>query len=226
MREDDLMKYYVLMNNFLTAATPEFIYGVIDTERRVKVNGVLEGSKKSFPYYLKDTQCPDQLFLLCEKTHDELSFDYYKLGSAHIISDRFFNLLKSLKSSKYLAKKLTAVSIENDATIRSDLNYVYFIDDINFIDEELSKLEDDKFGNIIPHTLAINSHASKYDFFSINKTLLSGYIFLTELTATKISNAPLDGIKIVDLKDAFKHHCADYHYDIELSRKPTKKKLP
>lgn len=220
------MKYQVLMNDFRSDAVPDFLYAIVNTEFKIGSDGKPEASKHSFPYYLKNDQCPDQLFLVCEKSDENLGFDYYKLGSAHIISDTFLELVKALKMNTFISKKLTAVSTDN-TILRTDLNYVYFIISENFVDEELSKLEEDRFGNTIPHILCLNDNAAKYDIFTIEKTLLSGYIFLSESAAAKISdNGSFAGIKIIEIENAFRTHCIDYNYSIELSRKPIKRKIP
>jgi hypothetical protein len=226
MREDELMNTYVLMSNFQSNSVPPFLYGVIDTQKRPKKNGELPGSPHSFPYYLKDEACPEQLLLLCENENQNLDFDYYKFGMGHIISDKFFDIIKNTNSSEYFFRKLIAIRAENDAIIRSDFNYVYFPNNQQFIDDAASTLVEDKFGNVVPQSLVLNSNITTYDIFTIHKTLLSGYLFLSPRAADLISGESLNGIKIVDLNNAFKHHCADYHYDIELSKKPTKKKLP
>lgn len=216
----------MLMSDFQSNSVPEFLYGIIDTQKRINSKGELQGSTHSFPYYLKDSQCPEQLFLLCENDDEKLGFDYYKFGMGHIVSEKFFGIIRNLNCSNYIAKKLTALVAKNDRIIRSDLHYIYFPHHESFIDEATSKLEEDKFGNLIPNTLILNANASLYDVFTINKTLLAGYIFLSEHSGNLISKAALNGIKIVELENAFKHHCKDYHYDVELSKKAVKKKLP
>lgn len=220
------MNNYVLMNDYQSKSTPAFLRGIIDTHKRMNPEGELQGSPYSFPYYLKDPQCPDQLLLICEDTDEKLDFDYYKFGMGHIVSDELIAAIKGLNCSKYICKKLIAVSAKSDTVIRSDLNLLYFLNDVSFINENGSKLEEDKFGNQIPHLLTLSNNASTYDIFTINKTLLAGYLFLSEPASRLISQRAFAAIKIVSLEDAFKHHCRDHHYDVDLSKKPTRKKLP
>lgn len=220
------MKYDVLMNDFQSPLVPEFLYGIIDTQKRLDANGELQGSPYSFPYYLKDDRCPAHLLLICEASDENLSFDYYKIGMGHIVSDKFLQVINALNCSQYISKKLIAIYAKEDIPIRSDLNYIYFLNNELLIDEASSKLEEDKFGNLIPHTLSLNGNASSYDVFTINKTLLSGYLILSNVAKDVISKSSLEGIKTITLDNAFKHHCNDYHYDLELSRKPQKKRIP
>lgn len=214
------------MNDFEADSVPEFLYGVIDTEKRLSSTGDLQGSPYSFPYYLKSDECPEQLLLICEHTEASLHFDYYKMGMGHLASDKLLGLINNLRCSKYISKKLIALNVKGDQPIRLDLNYIYFLNNESLIDEDASKFEEDKFGNLMPHSLNLNNDASAYDIFTINKTLLSGYMILSSVAADMILESSLAGVKIVALEDAFKHHCEDYHYDIELSKKPKKRKIP
>ncbi|MBD2823004.1 hypothetical protein ID852_20575, partial [Xenorhabdus sp. 42] len=178
------------------------------------------------PYYMKDPECPSKLFLLCGRNAGALKFNYYKDGHGHIMSDSFLELLESFRITDFFHKKLLATSIKDGKIIRDDFNYIYLTQKDNFLDLEKSELEEDRFGSLMPHKLAFNETALNYDVFSIDRTLLSGYIFLSEIAAEKIENKKIAGLKLIKLDNAFREYDIDYGYDIENSRKRIKRKLP
>ncbi len=226
MREIKLMNYYVLMNDYKSPSIPRYLHAIIDIKKQVNDKWNYEGSKYSFPYYMKDPECPDELFLLCNKNIGALKFNYYKHGRAHIMSDYLLEFLKSFTTGNFICKKLLATSIKDGRVIRDDINYVHFTNKEYFLDLEKSELEEDRFGGIIPHKLVFNENVLDYDVFSINKTLLSGYIFLSEIATEKFKEKGIKGLKLVNLDEAFKEYSIDYRYDIESSKKRVKRKLP
>ncbi|WP_422615367.1 Imm43 family immunity protein [Photorhabdus luminescens] len=48
-------------------------------------------------------------------------------------------------------------------------------------------MEKDKYGSLIPHKLSFHNESLNYDIFSIRTTLLSGFIFISEKVANKLS---------------------------------------
>ncbi|MCW7764664.1 Imm43 family immunity protein [Photorhabdus luminescens] len=146
-----------------------------------------EGSRYNMPYYLLDTECPNTLYLLCNKNIGKLGFNYYQHNMAHILSDRFFDIINEFKLSVHVLKKLIATSIKDGETINSSLNYLFFTDKALFLNEKNSILEKDKDGNLIPHKLSFHNESLNYDIFSIRTTLLAGFIFISEKVDNKLS---------------------------------------
>ncbi|WP_420875370.1 Imm43 family immunity protein, partial [Photorhabdus aegyptia] len=66
-------------------------------KKQVNNNWDYNGSEYSFPYYMKEPECPNKLFLLCNKNIGSLRFNYYNHGANHIVSDNFIDLFSNLK---------------------------------------------------------------------------------------------------------------------------------
>ncbi|PHM55865.1 Imm43 family immunity protein [Xenorhabdus sp. KK7.4] len=220
------MNYYVLMNDYKSSLIPRYLHAIVDTNKQVNENWDYEGSKHSFPYYMKDPKCPNELFLLCGQNIGALKFNYYKDGHGHIMSDSFLELLTSFRITDFFHRKLLATAINNGEIIRNDMNYMYLTQKDNLLDLEKSELEEDRFGSLMPHKLVFNENVLNYDVFSIDRTLLSGYIFLSEIAAEKLKKERIAGLKLIKSDDAFKEYDIDYGYDIGSSRKRVKRKLP
>ncbi|MDG0803642.1 Imm43 family immunity protein [Pectobacterium polaris] len=216
--------YYVLMNDYSSSLIPKYLHALVDTEKQVSDNWEYEGSKYSFPNYILDDSCPDDLFLLCRRNIGALKFNYYNHGMGHIMSDAFFEKINGFNTSRFVAKNITAVSIKDGATLRSDLKYVYFIGDNELIDTSGSKLEEDRRGNLVPYDLKFNGGVDKYDIFSISKTLLHHFLFVSESVADLASK--IKGIKVIPMDKALDNYCIDYRYDLLGNKKITKRKLP
>lgn len=182
------MTYYVIMNDYASSVMPKYLHAIVDVKKQVNEDWEYEGSEYSFPYYLTDASCPDGLFLLCNKSIGSLKFDYYNHSRAHIFSDVFKNLIYNKRSIHYISKKLSAISIKDGSVLRNDLNYVYFPCGNELLDLNLSELEEDRFGDLIPHKLVFSPLASNYDVFSIRKSLLGGYIFVSDNLASEIKS--------------------------------------
>ncbi|MDC9623800.1 Imm43 family immunity protein [Xenorhabdus sp. XENO-7] len=220
------MNYYMLMNDYKSSLIPRYLHAIVDIKKQVNENWDYEGSDYSFPYDMEQPDCPEQLFLLCNRNIGALKFNYYRYSRAHIMSDSFFEFLKSFRMSDFFCKKLLATSIKDGEIIRDDLNYMYFTNNNDFLDLDKSKLEEDRYRGVIPHKLVFNEKVLNYDIFSITGTLLSGHIFLSEMAAEKFFKKKIAGLKLIKLDNSFKEYCLDYGYDIELNRKRVKKKLP
>ncbi|MCW7550941.1 Imm43 family immunity protein [Photorhabdus sp. APURE] len=219
------MNYYILMNDYTSSIMPRYLHAIVDTKKQVNNNWDYNGSEYSFPYYMKEPECPNQLFLLCNKDIGALKFNYYNHGASHIASDNFIDLFSDLKICEVISKKLIATSIKDGNTLRDDFNYMYFIGDDTFLDSNRSELEEDRLGSLIPHKLTINNPYC-IDVFTLRSTLLADFLFLSEYAAEILVKKKVSGVKIIKLDDAFKNYCIDYGYDIERKRKKIKKKLP
>ncbi|MCC8381408.1 Imm43 family immunity protein [Xenorhabdus sp. PB30.3] len=219
------MNYYVLMNDYKSSLIPRYLHALVDTKKQVNENWDYEGSDYSFPYYMKNSECPNSLFLLCNRNAGALKFNYYFHGSGHIASDKFIDLFSGLKTSKIISKRLIATSIKDGSIIRDDLNYLYFIGSDDFLDLKNSELEEDRSGSLMPHKLTINN-PSNIDAFTIQSTLLADFLILSEPAVERLLKMKISGLKIVHIDEAFKNYCLDYGYDIGSSRKRVKRKLP
>ncbi|WP_246871314.1 Imm43 family immunity protein [Dickeya zeae] len=216
--------YYILMNDYSSSLIPRYLNAIVDTRKQVNESWDYESAKNSFPYYMKDSSCPDDLFLLCRNNIGALKFSFYHHGVSQIISNEFLNIIKNIKASRYYSRRLVATSIKDGSVLRDDLSYIYFSGEEKFIDFSNSKLEEDKFGNLIPYDFVFHDSVSDYDVFSVNDTLLAGFLFVSESMANLVSK--VKGIKIVPLDKALDDYCIDYKYDLESNRKPIRKKLP
>lgn len=81
--------YYVLMNDYNSSLTPRYLHALIDTKKQINDKWEYEGSKYSFPYYMKSIDCLDDLFLLCQNKIGALKFLFYHHGVAQIVSNDF-----------------------------------------------------------------------------------------------------------------------------------------
>lgn len=216
--------YYVLMNDYGSSLVPRYLQAIIDTVKQVNEKWEYEGSKYSFPYFMKERECPENLFLLCRSTIGKLSFSFYHHGVAQILSDDFSELIESSRKSKHYSRNMTATSIKDGEVLRDDLRYYHFSGEEGFIDFSKSKIEEDKIGNLIPYNLVFNDNSLNYDVFSINDTLLAGFLFVSESIAELSSK--IKGVKVVPLDKALEVYCVDYKYDLDSNRKKIKKKLP
>ncbi|CDG96433.1 Imm43 family immunity protein [Xenorhabdus bovienii] len=219
------MNYYVLMNDYKSSLIPRYLHALVDTKKQVNENWDYEGSDYSFPYYMKELECPDSLFLLCNRNVGALNFNYYFHGSGHIASNKFIDLFNDLKTCEIISKNLIATSIKDGSVIRDDFNYLYFIGNDDFLDLNNSELEEDRSGSLMPHKLIINN-PSNIDVFTIRSTLLADFLIFSESAVEKFLKMKISGVKIVPLDEAFKNYCLDYGYDIGSSRKRVKRKLP
>ena len=216
--------YYVLMNDYESSLIPRYLNGIIDSVKQVSDTWDYESSKYSFPYDMRKDDCPDKLFLLCKGNVGALKLSFYHHGVAQIVSGEISRLIKNIKTSTHYFRELVATSIKDGHVLRDDMAYYYFSGQEGFIDFSRSKLEEDKLGNLIPHNLVLFDKTQDYDIFSINETLLAGFLFVSESVAECFSN--VKGIKVVSIDDALEHYCIDYKYDIESNRKVKKRKLP
>lgn len=216
--------FYLMMNDYNSSVIPRYLHALIDYRKQINCDWDYESSDQSFPEFMLDGSCPDSLFLLCRKGAGALKFDYYKHGAGHIVSNKLFDVIKKLKMSHYIVKKLVATSIKDGAIIRDDLNYIYFVGGERFINVDSSSLEEDKRGNIIPGNLVFNSTANEYDVLSIIKTLFHNFIFVNEVGLGSLKN--FKGIKFVPTGDALNEYCKDYRYDLQGNKKLKKIILP
>lgn len=225
MQGNELMSYYVMMNDFDSSLMPRNLQAIIDDKKQNNENWSYEASRHSFPYYIENQSCPENIFLLCDKNVGALKFHYYKKDYGHLMSRELFALISEFKCSDFYHRSITATSIKDGAIIRDYLKYLYFKGD-DLLDEKKSRLEEDKFGDYIPHDIVFNPNVKEYDIFSIRETLLGGFIFVKEDVKNSIENKGLKGIKFVMLKDAMGVYSKDYFYEFELNRKKTIRKLP
>ncbi|MDE8744661.1 Imm43 family immunity protein [Pectobacterium polaris] len=216
--------YYVLMNDYSSSLIPRYLHALIDTKKQVNEKWEYEGSKHSFPYYIKDVNCPDDLFLLCRNNIGALKFSFYHHGVAQIVSNELFDIINNAKASNFHSRKLIATSIKDGGVLRSDLRYIYFSGEEQLIDFSKSKLEEDRIGSLVPYDLIFHDSAFDYDIFSINKTLLAGFLFVSESVADLASK--IKGIKVIPIDKALDNYCIDYKYDLEGNKKRVRKKLP
>ncbi|MCG8711023.1 hypothetical protein JHU04_004361 [Brenneria sp. 4F2] len=223
MWENELM-YYILMNDYGSSLIPRYLHVIVDFKKQVNDKWEYESSKESFPNYMLESTCPNTLYLLCRKDVGALKFSYYNHGMGHIMSKDFFEKINSIETSHFVAKDMIATSIKDGSVLRDDLKYVYFLGNEDFIDISKSKLEEDKRGNLVPYDISFNKSVTKYGLFSINKTLLHHFLFLSELSVDVFSK--VNGLKIVPLNSALNNYCSDYGYDLEGNKKRVRKKLP
>ncbi|AWK40320.1 hypothetical protein AA106_21020 [Photorhabdus laumondii subsp. laumondii] len=226
MWESKLMNYYVLMNDYNSSLMPRYLHAIVDTENQINEKWDYEGSRHDIPYYLLDKECPNTLYLLCNKNIGKLWFNYYQHNMAHILSDRFFDIINEFKLSDHVLKKLIATSIKDGKTINNSLNYLFFTDKELFLNEKYSILEKDKYGNLIPHKLSFHNESLNYDIFSIRTTLLAGFIFISEKVANRLIKENIKRIKLIKLDEVLNHYCVDFKYDIKANVKKGKIKLP
>lgn len=216
--------YYVLMNDYGSSLIPRYLNGIIDSVKQVSDTWDYENSKYSFPYDMRKKDCPDKLFLLCKGNVGALKFPFYHHGVAQIVSGEISKLIKTKKTSYHYSRELVATSIKDGHILRDDMGYYYFSGQEGFIDFSRSKLDEDKLGSLIPYSLVLFDKAQDYDIFSINETLLAGFLFVSGSVVDYFYN--VKGIKVVSINDALEHYCIDYKYDIESNRKAKKKTLP
>lgn len=215
---------YVLMNDYSSSLVPRYLNGIIDSRKQVSDKWMYESSKYSFPYDLRDSECPEKLFLLCKGNIGALAFYFYHHGVAQIVSSDVSDFIKSKTVSHHYSRSLEATSIKDGHTLRDNLQYYYFSGKDKFVDFSHSSLEEDKVGNLIPHNLVLFDKCQEYDLFTIDETLLAGFLIVSESAAEYFRN--IKGIKVVAVQDAFKHYCIDYKYDIASKRKVVRRKLP
>ncbi|MCW7764652.1 Imm43 family immunity protein [Photorhabdus luminescens] len=82
-----------------------------------------EGSKHDITYYLLDTKCPNTLYFLCNENIGKLGFNYYQHNMAHILSDRFLDIINEFKLSDHVLKKLISTSIKYGSLIPHKLSF-------------------------------------------------------------------------------------------------------
>lgn len=215
---------YVLMNDYNSSLVPRYLNGIIDSRKQISDKWEYESSKYSFPYDMKGSECPGKLFLLCKGNIGSLAFSFYHHGVAQIVSSDVSDFIKSKTASHHYSRSLAATSIKDGHILRDNLHYYYFSGKDKFIDFSQSSLEEDKVGNLIPHNLVLFDKCQDYDLFTIDETLLAGFLFVSESSAEYFRN--IKGIKVVAVQDALKHYCIDYKYDITNNRKMVRKKLP
>ena len=220
------MNYYALMNDYNSSIIPKYLYATIDIKKQVHADWSWTSSLFSFPYYILDPECPEQIFLLCEKNVGALRFEYYNYGMAHIASNKFMEIIGKFKIATYTSKKLLATSIGTGDILRDDLQYFYFQNVEQFIDMDGSILEKDRLGIAIPHKIKFTDSVKKYDVFAIQETLLGGCIFISESVVDALSKAKIKGIKFVPVDQALDHYCADHRYDIKRNSIRKKPRLP
>ncbi|MCW7550637.1 Imm43 family immunity protein [Photorhabdus sp. APURE] len=121
------MNYYVLMNAYNSSLIPRYLHAIVDTEKQINKKWDYEGSRHNMPYYLLDKECPNTLYSLCNKNIWKLGFNYYQHNMAHILSDRFLDIINEFKLSDHVLKKLIATSIKDGKTINSSLNYLFLL---------------------------------------------------------------------------------------------------
>jgi hypothetical protein len=225
VQENELMSYYVIMNDFESSLAPRNLQGMVDEKLQINENWKIQDSDYSFPYRIIDDTCPERLFLLCEKNVGSLKFDYYKKDYGHFLSETMFAVFLKFNCGSFFNRKITPVSIGDGHVLREDFRYVYFPGD-GVLDEKESQLEEDKFGDVIPLKIQFNDSASQYDILSFRETLLGGYIIVKDEVKEAIEAMGCKGMKFVALDNALDVFSKDYFYDIEFSRKKTHKKLP
>ncbi len=106
---------------------PRYLHAIVDTEKKINEKWDYEGSRHNMPYYLLDKECPNTLYLLCNKNIGKLGFNYHQHNMAHILSDRFLDIINEFKLSVHVLKKLIATSIKDGKTINSSLNYLFLL---------------------------------------------------------------------------------------------------
>lgn len=216
--------YYAIMNNYASSLIPRYLRALVDDKLQVNAAWDYDASAHSYPYYVADPDCPEEIFLLCRKDVGALRFSYYNHGRAHIISDELSRLLASLRVSQGWSKRLIATSIGTGEVLRSDLHYLYLIGDDEVIDREASGIEEDRRGMSVPLTLAFNEKAREYDVFTIRKTVLGGFLFVSADVVSQFEK--LRGVKIVPADELLAHYCKDYRYDLQDNKKVVKRRLP
>lgn len=225
MQGNELMSYYVIMNDFESSLMPRNLQGTVDERLQIDENWKIEGSLFSFPYRITDDACPERIYLLCNKNVGALKFDYYKKDFGHLMDKSLFSILENYKHNVIFDRDITPVSIGNGQVLRDDFKYVYF-PGVDVIDEEKSILEDDKFGDIIPFKIELKNDAIEYDIFSFSGTLLGGFIIIKKKVKEVIESKGFRGLKLVQLENALDVFCEDYFYEIDSNRKRKGNKLP
>ncbi|MEN0627589.1 Imm43 family immunity protein [Phytobacter ursingii] len=225
MQGNELMCYYVIMNDFKSTLIPRNLQGIVDEKLKIDENWEVEGSDFSFPYRIKDDACPEHIFLLCNKDVGALKFDYYKKDFGHLIDKSLFSIFENYNHNVFFDRDITPVSIGNGQILCDDFKYVYFPGD-NVIDKEKSILEEDKFGDIIPFKIEFKDDALAYDILSFSDTLLGGFIIIKQEVKEAIEKKRFRGLKFVRLENALDVFCEDYFYEIDSNRKRKRNKLP
>lgn len=219
------MSYYVIMNDFESTLTPRNLQGMVDEKPQINENWEIEGSTFPFPYRITDDECPDRIFLLCNKNVGALKFDYYKKDFGHFMDKSLFSVFENYNHSFLFDRNITPVSIGNGQVLRDDFKYVYFPNN-DVIDEENSILEEDKFGDVIPFKIEFKDDALEYDILSFRDTLLGGFIIIKQEVKETIEKKGFRGLKFVRLENALDVFCEDYFYEIDSNRKRKNNKLP
>ncbi|MDE9536763.1 hypothetical protein KKJ14_19610 [Xenorhabdus bovienii] len=98
------MNYYMLMNDYKSSLIPRYLHAIVDVKKQVNKNWDYEGSDYSFPYDMEQPDCPEKLFLLCNRNIGALKFNYYRHSRAHLMSDYFFDFLKPFRMSDFICK--------------------------------------------------------------------------------------------------------------------------
>ncbi|WP_225816813.1 Imm43 family immunity protein [Photorhabdus antumapuensis] len=117
------MNYYVLMSVYNSSLMPRYLHAIVDTEKQINEKWDYEGSRHNIPDYLLDTECPNTLYLLCNKNIGKLGFNYYQHNMAHILSDRFLDIINEFKLSVHVLKKLISTSIKYGSLIPHKLSF-------------------------------------------------------------------------------------------------------
>lgn len=216
--------FYAVMNNYSSSLIPRYLHALVDDKLQVNASWDYDSSAHSYPYYMADPECPDELYLLCRKNVGALRFSYYNHGVGHIISDDLQRLLASLRVSRGYTKRLIATSIGNGEVLRSDLHYLWLVGDEGLIDIERSRIEEDRRGMQVPLSLTFNDKARDYDVFTIRGTVLGGFLFVSADVVSQFEK--LRGVKIVPADELLAHYCKDYRYDLQANKKKPKPKLP
>lgn len=222
---NELMSYYVIMNDFESSLMPRNLQGMVDERLQVNENWEIEGSAFSFPYRITDDACPDHIYLLCNKNVGALKFDYYKKDFGHLMDKSLFSIFENYKHNVFFGRDITPVSIGNGQVLRDDFKYVYFPGG-DVIDEDKSILEEDKFGDTIPFKIEFKDDALENDILSLNDTLLGGFIIVKQEVKEVIDSKGFRGLKLVTLENALDVFCEDYFYEIDSNRKRKGNKLP
>ncbi|WP_256125365.1 Imm43 family immunity protein [Photorhabdus luminescens] len=111
------------MNDYNSSLMPRYPHAIVDTEKKINEKWDYEGSRHDMPYYLLDKECPNTLYLLCNKNIGKLGFNYYQHNMDCVLSDRFFYIINEFKLSVSVLKKLISTSIKYRSLIPHKLSF-------------------------------------------------------------------------------------------------------